>query len=389
MVRFSRILSEMNFLMKLFAVCAFTISAGCAWISPYTDVASAGAPYVAEPVSVPTESREIKNIIFMIGDGMGLEQVGAAWVANRQKLFLDGAPVVGIARTYSANRLITDSAAAGTALACGKKINNDVIGIDPAGIPLKSSIALAKESGMATGIIVTKSIADATPAAFYAHQKNRTMSEEIIAELVESEIDFIAGGGAKYFSKRADKRDIFGEFAAKHYFIARTMENLETNVPAGTQFLGIFAEKHCESAEKRGDFLPRISKFALERLSKNPRGFFLMIEGSKIDTEGHAVNLDGVVAETLDFDRALGEVLRFAKRNPGTLVVVTADHATGGLTIIDGSLATGQVKGNFSTNCHNGITVPVYAFGTGATRFGGIYENTEIARRMHEIIRAR
>lgn len=304
------------------------------------------------------------NVILMIGDGMSSEHVWAAWLCNGGKLNIEKLPVTGFSRTYSANCTVTDSAAGGTALACGEKTNNGMLGQAPDGRRLKSLAAhfASAPYNKKTGLVVTKSITDATPAAFYAHTESRKNTAVIASQLCESGFDVVVGGG----------------FAA---FSDSQMDKLVKN----TERLQLPATWDCPYAPQRGGMLPEQTKAALEILQKSADGFFLMVEGSKIDSASHEADAYLAVAETLDFDRAVGEVLRWMQKNPDTLLVVTADHQTGGLTIHDGDRKTGRVKASFATTSHTGIAVPIYAAGVGAVDFSGVMDNTEIPAKILKI----
>lgn len=310
----------------------------------------------------PVTEQPARHVILMIGDGMGSEHVWAAWLCNGGKLNIEQLPIVGFVRTPSASATITDSAAAGTAIACGHKTRNGQLGITASGAPLDSLLNLMIATGRQTGLVVTKAITDATPAAFYAHNKNRHDAKNIVADLLHSACRVLIGGGEGIVS-------------------SAQQEKLRA---AGT-LLKLRGKEHCEPASRRGDFLSDSVQEALNTLEKHPVGFFLMVEGSQIDVAAHANDLAEVVQETLDFDRALGVVLRWMQAHPDTLLIVTADHQTGGLSILGGSKEKGAVKGAFSTTRHSGVAVPLYATGAGAAAFGGIQENTEL---LPKILRA-
>lgn len=340
-------------------------------------------PYEVADLLDPAPHAQIRNVVLMIGDGMGLEQVSAALVANRGKLHIAQMPFTGIARTYSANRLITDSGAAGTALATGHKTSNYVVGVDTAGHALASLMDIARESGRRTGVTVVCRLNDATPAAFCCHNVERDDAETIAADYPDCGVDFIAGGGLKYWCGRSDGRDLLSEMNAKGYHTCRTPEALA----AATQLplVAVLDSLELPPARKRGDLFREMVRKGLELLD-NEQGFFLMVEGSCIDDWCHANRIDKAIEETLDFDRTAGDVLRWAAADGHTLVVVTADHATGGLTLLDGDLKQGEVKVNFSSTGHNGILVPVFAYGPGAEQFTGIYENNSLSRKIAQIL---
>ena len=339
----------------------------------------AAEPYRVAPLPAPDSDTPVKNVILMIGDGMGLEQVSAALVANRGKLHMTAMPCTGIALTYSADHLITDSGAAGTALAAGQKTNNYTVGVDPSGRPLPSLMQTARAGGRRTGLAVVCRLNDATPASFCCHSADRDDAEGIAADYPGCGTDYIAGGGMKYWRNRSDGRDLLAEMRAEGYNVCETHEKLmhSTQLPV----VAVLDSLELPVAPGRGRLFRDMAGKGIELLD-NDRGFFLMIEGSCIDDWCHAHRIDRAVEELLDFDRTVGDVLRWAAADGQTLVVVTADHATGGVTLLDGDLEEGVVKVNFSSTGHNGICVPVFAYGPGAGQFTGVYENCELSRKI-------
>ncbi len=315
------------------------------------------------PVAAKPTEQPVRNVILMIGDGMGAEHVWAAWLCNRGALNITQLPCTALSCTVAANRTITDSAAGGTALACGGKTNNGMLGQRPDGEPMESLAEICRRCGMATGLVVTKAITDATPAAFYAHTASRKNTAAIAQALTESHFDVALGGGAAAFAP----------------------EQLEQMRSRGTD-VELFAPGDCPPASKRGNLLCNNVKRALERLQSAPGGFFLMIEGSSIDMAAHNRDLRETVLEVLDFDRAVGVVLRWMEDHPNTLLVVTADHQTGGLSILDGNARKGRVSGVFTTDGHSGLVVPVYAAGAKAARFHGVLQNTQVAHIIKESV---
>lgn len=343
-------------------------------------------PYEVITTKPAPEDVPVKNVIFMIGDGMGMEHLFAGLTANKGKLNIENCPVIGISKTTAANKLVTDSAASGTAMATGEKVNNGAVAINPEGKELPSLTVKAAELGKSTGIAVTCALNDATPAAFFSHNKERSKAYELIGRLPESQVDFFFGGGSKYFENRPDKRDIFEEMKKKGFKISRSWDELSTQADGKT--LAVVAQEHLSAPEKRADVLSKASMKAISLLSKNKNGFFLMIEGSRIDKVAHGNDLPLMIQEVLDFDKTAGEVLAWASKHPGTLVVITADHNTGSFNIIDGDKQKGEVVGQFSSTNHNGISVPVYAYGAGSRAFSGIYENTALFHKINALMKA-
>lgn len=340
-------------------------------------------PYPVEKIVPPTGTK-VKNVILMIGDGMSLMHVYSAWTANRGKLYLENCEVTGLSKTYCANKLVTDSGAGGTAMAIGQKTNYHSVGVDVNGNPQPSLIKLAKQKGMSAGVAVTCRLWDATPADFCCHNTDRDNEDENIADYVNCEADYVVGGGAKKFENRKDGRNIFKELEQKGYQVARSWEECK-NLKSGKIF-AVTDSVDTPLPAERGDRLAQSSLKGIELLNQNPNGFFMMIEGSQLDDYGHFNDLDLLMQETHDFDRTVGKILEWAAKDGETLVVVTADHETGGLTLIDGDKDKGEIKCKFSTTGHSGVMVPVYAFGPGAELFTGIYENTDIFHKIKSLL---
>ncbi|MBL4657734.1 MAG: alkaline phosphatase, partial [Flavobacteriales bacterium] len=318
-----------------------------------------------EVVEVNVPSKSPKNIIFLIGDGMGLTQITAGLITQRDALNLERCPIVGLSKTNSGDNLITDSAAGATAFATGKKTYNGAIGVDMDTLPLTTILEIAERSGLATGLVATSSITHATPASFIAHQKSRAMDEAIAADFLKTEIDVFIGGGKKFFEQRTDHRNLIQALTDKGYSIATGMEEI-SSVSDG-KLAGFIAEEHPTTVtDGRGQVLAEATLKAIELLSKNEKGFFLMSEGSQIDWGGHANDSEYIISEMQDFDYMVGKVLDFAKENGETLVVITADHETGGYGIVGGNLEAGEIETKFLTDYHTGTMVPVFAFGPGA-----------------------
>ncbi len=340
-------------------------------------------PYETVKVK-PVKNREVRNVILMIGDGMGLVQVSAAWVANRGKLNLDNCTFTGFSRTWCANKLITDSGAAGTAMATGHKTNYHCISVTPDGQPLVSLTDLARENGLKTGIVVSCNLPDATPSVFCANNIDRDQEEAIAADYLNCGVDYIFGAGREKFNKRSDNRDLLAEMKQKGYQVCTTWE--ETKKITQGKVLSLPSEGQLKFARDRGEILGDACMHAISLLSQGKKGFFAMFEGSRIDDCGHFNDLPHLIEEVLDFDKTIGRVMQWAEKDGHTLVIVLADHETGGFSLLDGDKATGTVSGSFATKGHSGIMVPVYAYGPGAAYFTGIYENTEVFNKIVQIL---
>ncbi|MFY7788401.1 MAG: alkaline phosphatase, partial [Thermoflexibacteraceae bacterium] len=248
-------------------------------------------------------------------------------------------------------------------------------------------VETAEKKGLATGMVATSSVTHATPASFIAHQKHRKMQEEIAADLLNVDVDVVIGGGKQFFTKRKDKKDLLTQLQAKNYTLLDNIQAVSSTDK--NKVVALLAEDGMPKySEGRGDMLSISTRKALEILKKNggDKGFFLMVEGSQIDWGGHDNNLQYVVDELLDFDKTIGEVLEFAAKDGETLVIITADHETGGLSLVGGDIQQGQVEGKFSTDYHTAVMVPVFAFGAGAMEFAGIYENIAIYHKMMQLL---
>ncbi len=343
-----------------------------------------GAKYEVKNYEESPSSSKPKNIILMIGDGMGTAQIFAGITANGGHLFLDNFKHVGFSKTQSASDYITDSAAGGTALSSGYKTYNGAIGVDTDTVPHPTMLEIAEQKGKATGLVSTSAITHATPASFIAHQPSRNMYEEIAGDFLKTDIDVFIGGGYKHFTNRKDGRDLTVDLKQKGYQVLQNMDEIET-VKSG-KLAGLTAPEHNEGAPLRNGMLPKATKTAIDILNQDKDGFFLMVEGSQIDWGCHQNNMIYVAEEVLDFDQAIGKALEFAAKDKQTLIVVTADHETGGLAITGGNMETGMVKGAFVWGNHTAVMIPVFAFGPGADQFSGIMENTEIAKKLISFI---
>ncbi|MBP3382950.1 MAG: alkaline phosphatase [Tidjanibacter sp.] len=344
---------------------------------------------------IPDSSEpKVKNIIYLIGDGMGISHITSTMIAQQYTpLALERAEYVGLQKTYSSNNLITDSAAAGTALSAGTKTYNGAIGVDDNKQPVENIREVAEKMGMATGVVATYAVTHATPAAFMGHTESRNQQDLIAEQFLDTNVDVFFGGGQKYFMQRADSLDLVGKLQEKGYTIATSLEEI-ADIKEGK--VGVLAARKGlpTMLKGRGNFLPEATTKALEILTanakKNKSGFFLMVEGSQIDGEAHANNLEGVVAEIVDFDAAVKIAFDYADKHPGTLVVVTADHETGGLTIINNNnkfdVAENPIAYHFSTGGHSGGMVPIFAYGAGAEAFSRVLENTDIPLIMKSLL---
>ncbi|MBR5205835.1 MAG: alkaline phosphatase [Alistipes sp.] len=330
----------------------------------------------------------IRNIIFLIGDGMGLSSVTMMQLAEGTPTIFDKAENIALTRTASADNRVTDSAAAGTALATGCKTNNTYLGMAPDGEELCSLTALASEQGKATGVVVTTYLQHATPAAFYAHSDSRHNMPLITRQLTASHLDVAIGGGMHYFI------EVYGdsvaeELKAEHKQLATTLEEVAA-MGGDDRVVALLADY--EVGSDSGDYLRNATREALRLLERQggEEGFVLMVEGSLIDGMGHGNNAEAMQKEMRSFMSAVEYAVEYATNNDGTLVVVTADHETGGLGLVSGNadfnLSEQGVEYRWCTTGHSAQMVPVYLYGTGAELINGIMENSELGTKLKSLI---
>lgn len=373
-------------LRKIFAAAALALcvhSANAQYNMP-TQTFTYEHPYAVEKLQAP-KGKKVKNVILMIGDGMSLMHVYTAWAANRGKLWLENAQATGLSKTWAVKKLVTDSGSGGTSLATGVKTVYHAVGVDPEGKPLTSLVDVAKELGKDAGMAVTCRLWDATPCDFCCHNIDRDKEEELVGDYPTSGVDFVFGGGAQNFTNRKDGRDIFKELQKKGYHVSRTLDDFFA-YDKNSRIFAVPYDKDTPLPDERGDLLARASMKGISLMNQNKNGFFMMIEGSQLDDYGHFNQLDLLMKETLDFDQTVGEVMKWAAKDGETLVVVTADHETGGLTLVNGNKDEGRVECCFSTKDHSGAMVPVYAFGPGAENFTGIFENTDVFKKIKKLM---
>jgi alkaline phosphatase len=327
---------------------------------------------------------KIKNIIFLIGDGMGLAQVCAADAVNRGLSILQ-LKHIGFQRTQSDDAYTTDSAGAGSGLASGRKNKNRHICMSDSGEVYPSLTDVFHDNGYACGVVTLGDLADATPAAFYGHAQDRDNTDKITAYLLDGKLTLLAGSGMNNLTKRKDGRDLVKDLTKASYSVQTSTDDI--NRTPG-KVVCVDERMGKAATQETLPLLAGATREAIQKLSSaSGKGFFLMVEGAKIDYAGHANSLPGSVLETLSFDLAVAEALKFADSNGETLVVVTGDHETGGLTLVDGNKSAGLITAQYMTDDHTPIMLPVYSYGPFAHRFTGVYENTQFFHIIKEITR--
>ena len=335
-------------------------------------------------------AQEVKNIIYLIGDGMGLSSVSMMQIeGGYAPTIFDAADNVALQKTYSADNRVTDSAASGTALATGYKTNNTFVGCTPDGVAVESLMDVAKAEGKATGVVVTTYLQHATPAAFYAHTQNRHNYDVITAQLVESSLDVAIGGGMGFF-KEVYKEQVADVIASNGFSLATEFSQLEAQA-GDSRTLALLAD--WEVGANSGSYLADATREALRLLEVRggDNGFVLMVEGSLIDGMGHANDAQAQQLEMQSFMGAVEVAVEYAKAHEGTIVVVTADHETGGLSIVSAdanfNLSEQGVEYRWTTKGHSGVMIPIYLYGTANESINGIVENTDIAKTLKGLIK--
>lgn len=327
--------------------------------------------FEADGAQVPLE-----NVILMIGDGNGLAQISSALFSNDNQLNLTQLKNMGLIKTQAADDFTTDSAAGATAYATGKKTNNRAIGVDPEGKRLENLPDILTEYGFSSGIITTDQLTGATPASFYAHHPERDDADQIAAFLPESKLDLFIGGGGDAFQSLVSNLEGAG------FTLIENLEQIEA------ERLGYFAAKGSlpKKLDGRGDYLLSSTTFALDFFDQKNSPFFLMIEAANIDSGGHSNSTSMIVSEMLDFDEVIGKVVQYVDDNPNTLLIITADHETGGVSIPQGDIASNTVELGFHSDDHTGIMVPVFAYGAHSGDFRGVYENSELFHKIMKLV---
>ena len=356
-------------------------------------------------ILILSSSLEAKNVILMIGDGMGTSMVTAARFykdpTGSKDLFIDTLPLVAHVKTLSQDQVVTDSAAAITAMATGTKTTNGCLNYGPKCDEknrLKIITEMAAQAGYAVGIVTTTHVTHATPAGFYAHVKDRNDKTKIAAQLLTSNIALALGGGKQHFSKK--------KAAQAGLVLVEKLADIK-NVPPGKRVLGLLAYSHLPHAAGRQFSLADMTAAAIERLQKNKKGFLLLVESGRIDHAAHENATKETLQEVLEFDHTIKKVVEMTAKTD-TLVLVTADHETGGLAIngypkrgesILGhsgrmlgtyypilSWATGPNAAYETTSAaHTGVDIPLYATGRGHQSIPrGTIDNTQIFHIMKQ-----
>lgn len=334
------------------------------------------------------QGRYPHNVIFIIGDGMGTAQVYSSIVTQGNNSAFLLFPYSGFSRTYCRNKYTTDSGAGGTALLTGHKVDYHHVGIGPEGNWYPSFLSTAKQMyGMSVGFVVTSTVVDATPASTYAHVSDRNLFDSISLQMVRSGFDVMIGGGKSYFQieNRSDSLNLIDTIVSKGYHTAYNVSDLLSL--KGNKICGLLSSYTPPQAQDRGRMLTIGTLKAMEVLKQNDKGFCLMVEGSQIDHACEYNDSAQLAGEMYDFEDMLHVVMDFAQRDGNTLVIVTADHESGGLVLKDGNIMYGISRPTWgSRGGHTGVMVPVFAYGPGAEYFAGVQENTDFYNKIMRLL---
>jgi alkaline phosphatase len=334
---------------------------------------------------LPLIEGDPSSLVLVIGDGMGFSAIEAARALSQGfdgRLFLERLPITGWQRTRSLNELATDSGAAATALATGRKTRLGRVGVDAEGQPLRGLFEVARDAGKKIGILTDSYLWDATPAGFLAHQERRKATLEVALDYARSGADLLIGTEAGDFVE--DDRDdtaLLGEFKKNGYQIVRHAADLAT-VPAAAKVL-VLLPADGVTPRQGPSHLADLTAAALARLASADQGFVLLIETEETDTGGHAHDLERVVGGVVALDAAVARVADFIERERRTLMIVTADHETGGLAVLGGKVGE-PLRFTWATKDHTAGPVPIFAFGPGARALAGVHENTDLPRILAE-----
>lgn len=323
---------------------------------------------------------EVRNVILMIGDGMGVGAVNAAMYINGGTLTLTNLKTCGFVRTQSANSFTTDSAASGTAYATGVKTNNGFLGISPQLDTLANLPEKLTPLGYACGVISTDDLNGGTPASFFAHQRARGASEAIWEDLATCSLVFASAGTRSVYESLPLKTQ---DSIAKEFKVVYSPE-AEGIAESGKL---IYLPESVQYAE-RGNYLAETTEMAIQYLSeRSDKGFFLMVEGARIDKESHENDFQGMVNEMLDFDKAVEAAIRFAEQDGHTLVIISADHETGAVSLsYNTEFPDGYIAGVFGAKGHTPIMVPLFAYGPHSRDFSGTQENSDVSNKIFGLL---
>ena len=379
----------------IFAVAALLIAVGASAQHP-----KEGRSVIGRIENVPAQgsytpsfsadgtNKAVRNVILMIGDGTGLAQLSSGFYTNNKQLTIFNLRKTGFVTTWSASNVTTDSAASGTAYATGHKTTNYMLGMAVDSTDLVNIPEMCEKKGLVSGVVSTDDLNGATPASFFAHQINRNLTPEIWAELPGSAIDFAAAGSIEVYREQPEATQ---KAIAEDYTVVTDLNDPKASSAKKLVYLP-HKEETQSMAQGRGDFLPKATTYAINYLMNHRtsarKGFFLMVEGARIDKSCHSNDYPSEVKEVLDFDKAVEAAIRFAEKDGHTLVLISADHETGGLSLgYWDKPEEGTTYGYFASGDHTPIPVPIFAYGPHSQDFTGVHGNDEVSRMIQKLLR--
>lgn len=331
-----------------------------------------------------------KNIIILIGDGMGLSQVSASVLMDKSDPY-QKFQSIGLVNTSSNDNFVTDSGASGTAYATGYRTKNRMISVDENGNELTNILDVARGKKKSTGVVVTCSVTNATPATFLAHNGSRKEEFGIAEQICKSNADVLIGAGTDYFlpkslgGKREDNINYLDSMTSRGYTIIRDTSKIE-ELSSCKKVFGVFSGYALPWANKRKFTLGDLTNQAIKTLSKDKDGFVLMVEGSQIDWADDKNDKNYLFGELKDFNTAIKTAIEFAEKDKNTLVIVLADHDTGSLGLSSQNKDTGEIDVVWATRLHTANFVGVFSFGPGSQIFSGFQKNFEVGRKLQNLL---
>lgn len=361
----------------LTTILASALIAGCSAAPATVRIGERRIP--PDPIVLPFADRP-RNVVLMIADGFGVSHLTALSLLLRNEggTVLEDLPVLGLVRTSSADRLVTDSAAGASAFATGQRVNNRSLSLSPDGAALPTLAERANDQGWGIGMVTTSYILDATPMAFLAHENDRYDRPAVAAHLLRIEPDLLMG------SERHLPNAIRADAVESGYTVASTETEIEA-APEG-RLLVLLPDRSGQTDDPDLP-LPYLTELALERLASHHDSFFLVVEHEGTDASSHSNDGEALVNALLSFNEAVRVATRFATTHPDTLLVVLADHETGGLQVVEEPRGSMRLK--FGRGAHTAAHTPLFAMGPGSRNFAGVHDNDAVGRILTALIEHR
>lgn len=366
-------------MVRVMALCG-VLAAGCS--RPAARPAAAIAP--------DSSGGDLRRVILFVADGAGVAHWSAAYLQS-DSLSVAGFPVVGLVDPANTSRNLPESASGATAFALGVRTYYRGLGVGADSIARSSVLEAAEQAGLATGLVTTTFLVDATPAAFAAHVSDRNRYREIARQIAAKDIEVLLGDGRRHLTTGFVSRRPIEGLRDRYVFVESAEELRALDPDTIEMLLGLFDIDRVADPDRREPALAEMTAAALEILGRDPEGFFLLVENEHTDHLSHDnAPLEAIREEVLHLDRAIQQALAYRSRHPETLIVVAGDHETGGLAIVADSTrprgSDGRLIARYGTTGHSAELIPIFAIGPGAERFGGIQTNAEIGRHLMKLV---